>query len=228
MEQEAKEAESLAVAASERVATARDTEIANRGKQIAVIKATEEAEQEAVGIKVAAAASKVAALDDAEAIKTTAQAQSDAVIIRAKADEERYKVEAEGKEKLNEAENRLSQEIIRMRVQLETIQHASEIVEASMKPIEAIEGMKIVNVSGLGGLTGGAAGSGNGGNESSQTGGGDNLADQLINSLLKYRGLAPVVDSILQEVGIDTSSVKGLTNIVQDTMSHDDQTDPEK
>jgi len=42
--------------------------------------------------------------------------------------------------------------------------------------------------------------------------------------LLKYRGLAPVVDSILKEVGIDASSVKGLTNIVQNTMESDDQT----
>lgn len=223
-DQDAREAEALAVAANERVTTARDTEIANRNKQIAVIKAMEEAEQEAVGIKIAAEASKIAALDDSEAIKTTAQAQSDAVIIRAKADDERYRVEAEGKQKLNEAENRLSNEIIRMRVQLDTIKHSAEIIAASMKPIEAIDGMKIINVGGLGGLTGSVSEGGNGGS-ASVSGGGDNMSDQLINSLLKYRGLAPVVDSILKEVGIDTSSVQGMTKIVQSTMENDDHAD---
>ncbi|MBD3244287.1 MAG: flotillin family protein [Chitinivibrionales bacterium] len=207
---EAKVAEAEAVAAEEKVATARETEVANRNKQIAVIKATEQAEQEAVGIKVAAEARKMAAVDDADAVKTTAQAEADAVKIKAMADEERYRVEAEGQEKLNEAENRLSAEIIRMRVQLETIKNASGIVAAAVKPIESIEGMKIVNVGGLGEMVGGngkAGGVGNGGN----------LGDQLIDGLLKYRGLAPVVDAILKEAGIDAGSLNGLTTMLTPT-----------
>ncbi|MFP4415985.1 MAG: flotillin family protein [Chitinivibrionales bacterium] len=210
---EARVAEADAVSAEEKVVTARQTEIANRNRQIAVLKATEEAEQEAVGIKVAAEAKKAAALDDAEAVKTEAQAQAEAVKIKALADEERYRVEAEGKEKLNEAENRLSAEIIRMRIQMETIRNASSIIEASVRPMESIDGMKIINVGGLGEILGGGHGNGNG--TVKGNGGGAHLGDQLIDGLLKYRGLAPVVDSILKEAGIDGGSLDGLTGVLR-------------
>jgi uncharacterized membrane protein YqiK len=207
-ETEAKEAEALAVAAEEKVYTAKETEIANRNKEIAVIKATEEAEQDAVGIRVSANAKKVAAADEAEAIKTQAMAEAESVKIKALADEERYRVEAEGKEKLNEAENMLSEAIIKMRVQLETIQNAAKIIEASVKPIEAVDGMKVINISGLHGMIEGSGGTTTPSNQG-------NIADQLINSLLKYRGLAPVVDSVLKEAGIDGSSIEGLSNVLK-------------
>ncbi|MFV1884355.1 MAG: flotillin family protein [Balneola sp.] len=212
-EKEARLAEAEAVAASEKVQTAKETEIANRNKEIAVIKATEKAEQEAVSVKVAASAEKSAALDKAEAIKTTANAEAEAVKIKATADEERYKVEAEGNEKLNSAENVLSDEIIKMRIQLETIKQAAAIIEASVKPIEAISDMKVINVGGLNDFVGGGHNSGNG----VAMGGGanGNMADQLINSLLKYRGLAPIVDNILNEVGIEPGSLKGLTKSLE-------------
>lgn len=215
-EKEARLAEAEAVAANEKVATAKETEIANRNKEIAVIKATEKAEQEAVTVKVAAQAEKSAALDKAEAIKTTATAESEAIKIKAKADEERYAVEAEGNEKLNAAENVLSEDIIRMRIQLETIKHAAAIIEASVKPMEAITDMKVINVGGLSDFVG--AGHTNG----AATAGGNNgnMADQLVNSLLKYRGLAPVVDNILNEVGLEPGSIKGLTKVL-DTNTDD-------
>ncbi len=227
-EKEARLAEAEAVAASEKVQTARDKEIANRNKEIAVIKATEEAEEKAVTVKVAANAEKTAALDKAEAIKTTANAEAEAIKIKAGADEERYRVEAEGSEKLNTAENVLSEEIIKMRIQLETIKNAASIIEASVKPIEAISDMKVINVGGLNDFVGGgSAGNGN----AVPTGGGvnGNMADQLINSLLKYRGLAPIVDNILQEVGIEPGSLKGLTKSLEVPSEQDQpKTEPKK
>lgn len=209
-EKEAKIAEAEAVAANEKVETARETEIANRNKQIAVIKATEKAEQDAVTLKVTAQAEKAAALDEAEAIKTKANAESEAIKIKAKADEERYAVEAEGNEKLNSAENVLSEEIIKMRIQLETIKQAAAIIEASVKPIEAISDMKVINVGGLNDFVG------NNANLNSSVNSSNNMSDQLVNSLLKYRGLAPVVDNILHEVGIDPGSIKGLTKVLEE------------
>ncbi|MFP4164629.1 MAG: flotillin family protein [Chitinispirillaceae bacterium] len=223
---EARESEALAVSAEEKVITARETEIADRNRQVAVLKATEGAEQEAVGIKVAAEAKKTAAMDEAEAVKTEALAEAEAVKIKALADEERYRVEAEGKEKLNEAENRLSADIIRMRVQMETIRNASSIVEASVRPMESIDGMKIINVGGLSEILGGGKGNGTVNNN----GGGAHLGDQLIDGLLKYRGLAPVVDGILKEAGIDGGSLEGLTGVLrkQRSKSDDEQTPEEK
>lgn len=237
-EKEAKLAEAEAASASEKVATARQTEVANRNKQIAVIKAMEEAEEKAVSIKVAAEAEKTAALDKAESIKTTAVAEAEAIKIKAKADEERYKVEAEGNEKLNAAENVLSNEIIQMRVQIETIKQATSMIEASVKPIEAISDMKVINVGGLSDFVGSGANNGSAG--SGGNGSSGNMADQLVNSLLKYRGLAPVVDNILKEVGMETGSIQGLTKALnpsgeiaqnQDTSNteNDQKTDnPEK
>ncbi len=222
---EAREAEADAVSAEEKVTTARETEIANRNRQIAVLKATEEAEQEAVGIKVAAEARKSAAEDEAEATKTAAQAEAESIKIRALADEERYRVEAEGKEKLNEAENHLAPEIIRMRIQMETIKNASAIIEASVRPMENIDGMKIINIGGLGEMIGGK---GAGGESIGSLGASTNFGDQLINSLLKYRGLGPVVDSILKDVGIDGGSLEGLTSVLKkekDTGSQESKTE---
>ena len=206
-EKDARLAEAQTAAAQGKVITARETEIANRNKEIAVIKATEEAEQEAVGIKVAANAEKLSAQDKAEAIKTIAVAEAEAVKIKASADDVKYKVEAEGAEKLNAAENVLSAEIIKMRIQIETLKQAAAIIEASMKPIEAIKDMRVINIGGMSELLGGNSGSGNGGN----SGNGENFSDQLVSGLLKYRGLGPLVDNVLKEVGIDPSSVQGLT-----------------
>jgi uncharacterized membrane protein YqiK len=193
------------VKAEEQVRTAQEEEIANRAKSIAVIKATEEAEEKAVGVKIAAEAEKSAAADTAAAKKLDAQGEADAIMVKADADERRYTVDAEGKEKLNEAENKLSAEIIRMRVQLETISNLQGVIEASVKPMESIEGMKIINVSGLG--VGGSGGSSSGGSGSSDNG---NIADQLINGLLKYRAQAPILDAVLKEVNLDASSLQGL------------------
>lgn len=43
--------------------------------------------------------------------------------------------------------------------------------------------------------------------------GGGNLADQVVNSALRYRAQAPLLDSLMREVGIDGSNINGLTNV---------------
>jgi len=192
-----------AVKAQEKVTTAQATEVAERQKNIAVIKAKESAESDAAKVIVSAEAEKTAAVNKAQAIKTQAQAEADAVKIKADADERRYAVEAEGKEALNEAENKLSPEIIGMRVQLEMVSQVAAIVEASVKPIEKIDGIKVINVAGLG--TNGTA-SGNG-----ASGGQQGFTDNLMNSILSYRAQAPIVDGILQSMGLG----KNLESVVK-------------
>lgn len=39
------------------------------------------------------------------------------------------------------------------------------------------------------------------------------LADQLVNSALKYRAQAPLIDSLLKEVGIKGGDINGMANI---------------
>ena len=81
-----------------------------------------------------------------------------------------------------------------MRIQLETIKQAAAIIEASVKPIEAISDMKVINVGGLNDFVG------NNANLNSSVNSSNNMSDQLVNSLLKYRGLAPVVDNIFMRL----------------------------
>ena len=220
---EADRALAVAVEAEEAVRTVRDTATADRQKQIELIEAAKQAEREAIGITVAAEAEKQAAIDQAEAIKTLAdgkaselrieaEGEAHAEKVRADAAQMRYTVDAEGKRALNEAENLLSQEVIAMRIKLALIQNLDRIVAESVKPMEAIEGIKIVQVDGLGGGTGNGTGHGGGNGASADAGG--SLADQAVNAALRYRSQAPLLDSLLKEVGIDGGSLDGITAAV--------------
>lgn len=212
---DADQARQIAVKESELVHTVRETEVAERVKQVVLVKAREEAEQQAIQVTVAAEAEKQAADDQAESIRILATAEAEklrieadgaasAVKLHAAADADRYSVEATGKQALNEAANLLSAEQIAMQVKLELLKQMPEIIRESVKPMEQIDGIKIIQVAGL---NGGGSAPGSAGNEA----GDGNLADQLVNSALRYRGQAPLVDSLLAEIGLDGSDIKGLT-----------------
>ena len=201
----AEEAKALTAAAEEKVITAKETEAAEREKAVEIIEAQRLAESAAVGIKVAAEAEKAAAIDKAAAIKTLAQAEADQITIKAEADEKKYAVDAEGTQALHEAENKLSKEIISMRIKLAVVEHAHEIINASTEPVKAIDSIKIIQVDGLQA----------GGNGGSSGGGSTNLAESATNAALNYRMQRPFVDSILKEIGMSGTDSK----VVTDTLS---------
>lgn len=218
---EADAARQIAVKESEQVQTVKETAIAEREKDIELVKAREEAEKSAISIKVAAEAEKMAAEDQAEAVTILANAESDkhrieaqgdadATKLRAEADEKRFAVEAEGKRAINEARNILNNEQIDLEVRVKLLNELAGIVKESVKPMEQIDDIKIIQVEGLngGGTGGGIAGAGGDGASSNGSG---NLADQVVNSALRYRGQAPLIDSLLKEVGLDASDINGLT-----------------
>jgi uncharacterized membrane protein YqiK len=217
----ADEARAIAAKASEEVTTARETARAERVKQIELIEANKAAEMEAVGITVAAEARKEAAADDAESIKISAEAEASRQRIEAEGESEAeklkaaamravYEVEAEGKRAVNEAANVLSPEQIAMQVKIKLMESLPEIIAESVKPMEQIDGIKIIQVDGMTG--GGGNGAGNG--EVAAAGSG-NLADQVVNSALRYRAQAPLVDSMLKEVGLDSADINGLTDALK-------------
>ncbi len=47
--------------------------------------------------------------------------------------------------------------------------------------------------------------------EIAEAGGPGNLADQVVNSALKYRVQAPLVESLMSELGLDGKDLNGLT-----------------
>ena len=228
-EAEADIARQKAVKEHEAVQTVKETEIAERAKAVEVVKAKEQAEKQAIQITVAAEADKQASEDKAEAItimanadadkeRINAQGKSDSVKLIADADERRLAVEAAGKEAINQASNTLNAEQIAMQVKLELLKQMPEIIRESVKPMEQIDGIKIIQVDGLN------PGSAPGGDDSVNSGGG-NLADQVVNSALRYRGQAPLVDSLLSDIGLDAKSLGGLTGGVDNqtiTKSTDD------
>lgn len=197
-DQEANEARSLAVRAEEKVITAKRVEIAEREKEIELIEARKEAERQATGVKVSAEAEKMAAEDKAEALRMQAQAEADAIRARVEADREKYEVDAEGQRSMNEALNSLSEAQIALKKVLSLHENLPMIIKESVKPLENIDGMKIISIDGM---TGFGERSSNGiltaNAEVSQS-----LPEALVDSALKHRAMAPLVDSLLQEAGV--------------------------
>ncbi len=188
-------ARASAVQAQEQVDTVREVERAERQKKIELVEASKKAERDMIGVTIAAQAEMKAAEDRAQAVLTAAnasadqrriqaQADSDAERLRAQAAEQRYAVDAEGQRRLNEAANMLSADQIAMQIKLAVLRHLPEIVRESVKPMEQIEGIRIVQVEGLGGGNGPAGGGDTG---SSSAAGAGNLAEQVVTSALRYR-----------------------------------------
>lgn len=202
----AEAARAVAVEASERVQTIRDVEIANRQQRVEIIEATKAAESEATKVKILAQAEKAAATDRADADRIAVTAL-----------EERYRVEAEGKEKLNAAENLRSDASRKSALHRALVENLPAIIRESVKPMEKIEGIKILHVEGLPGLSG-SPGWGGGSGAVPGDGGGPregNLAEQVVSSALRYRSQAPFVDQLLSEIGLTSGEVH-RTQTLQD------------
>ena len=190
---EADLARAQAVAAEEKVFTARELEVARRRKDIELIGAAQEVEKEAIRIQRMAEAEKQAAGDRADARRRTAEGDSEAEKIRALAAKIRYEIDAAGTKQMNEAQNVLTPEARQSAFRMRLVDKVDSIIRESVKPMEKIENIRILQVDGLGG------GGGKGGN-----GGGDGtgIADNVVNSALRYRAQAPIVDALLKEIGI--------------------------
>lgn len=211
-EAEAAKARASMVREDEAVVTVRETAVANRNKEIALVKARESAEKEAIDILVAADADKKSAIDRAESIRTVAKANADEIKIRAEADEKRYAVEAQGTEAINNAKNLLSQHILDFQYREIIVGELANIIKESVKPMERIDSIKILQAQGLFGATGGNSGNGTG---SVSTAGGDNLADSVTNAALRYRAQSPLIDSLMKELGLEGGDINGLTQVLK-------------
>jgi len=192
---EADKARAIAVAEEEKVFTARETEMAQRRKSVELIVAQQEAEREALRLTVAAEAEKSAAADRGAAVRAEAEAEADAEKIRAMASRIRLEVDAEGTRLMNEAQNLLSADARLSAMRLKLIDKLDSIIRESVKPMERIEGIKILHVDGFGG-------GGGGGGHASPGDAGSGLADSVVNSALRFRAQAPLIDQLLREIGV--------------------------
>ncbi|MCF0264249.1 flotillin family protein [Acinetobacter guillouiae] len=212
----ADQARAQAVKAEEEVTTVRETQRAERLKAVELVAAKQVAETDAIAITVAAEAAKQAAADDAEAVRIAAQADAEKIRLKAKgeadakmllaaAQEKQYQVDAEGTRAVNEANNVLSTEQVEMQIRLALLKYLPEIIRESVKPMENIDDIKILQVNGLGGIAASNA-TGESGEQNQIA-----LSDQVVNSALRYRSQAPLIDSLMNELGIKGGDINGLT-----------------
>lgn len=196
----ANEARALAVRAEESVQTAKATEIANRNKNVAVIAATQRAQEEAVQITVAATAEKDAAEARAMALRTEATAEADAEKARAEGRSAAFKVDAAGQTALNEATNILNDAQTALLLRKAMLSALPEIIAAASKPMEQIDKISILDARGL---HGGPGASEDGAN-------GSNLADAAVAAAMRYRVGGPLIDALLGELGMSGATLNGM------------------
>ena len=183
-------ARAKAVEAEEKVNSIRDIEQAEKAKALGVIDASKNAERE----RLAAMAAKI-----------------------------RYEIEAAGKKALNEAENLRSDASRRSALRLKLAEKIEGIIREWVKPMQNIDSIKVVDVNGLPGFSqgGGSSSADGAGSEGSGASyGGDSkkgsLADNVVNSALRYRAQQPFLDSLLKEIGMSPGEASNIRNILGD------------
>ena len=75
----------------------------------------------------------------------------------------------------------------------------------SVKPMEKIEGIRILHVDGLAGGSGGNGGAS-----------GRSATDEVIDSALRYRVQAPLIDSLLADIGVEGGSLARMPGLIRE------------
>jgi uncharacterized membrane protein YqiK len=132
-----------------------------------------------------------------------AEKEAEETRIAAEAERVRAAVEAEAQRLLNEAENVLTEPARYSLFRRKLLDRIEGIVRESVKPMEKIEGIRILQVDGL---NGGHAG-GNGGRSAT---------DEVIDSALRYRVQAPLIDSILADIGVEGGSLAKMPGLMRE------------
>ncbi len=206
---EADRAKAEAIKAEEQVITARDVEVANRSKEVQLIQAQEAAQKEAIKLTVASQAEKEAATNRAQAIQIQAQADADAQKLLAEAKQKQYEVDAKGQRELHEAGNVMSVEQIKMQIQLRLLEVLPDIIEKSVKPLEGIDGIKLVQMNGN--MLPNS-------NEETGSTGNNSLPEQLVQSALKHRMYTPLLDGLMSDLGLGSNVATNITELPQKIM----------
>lgn len=209
------------IKAEEELALLKAREREERAKAIALIQAQAEAEKISVAMIVAAEARHQEAIEIAKAKSVDTQSEAARLTVlsaaeaaaeteRATAYETRKMIEAKTLAALIGAENTMSDDLVDLKVRLSVIENLKDIIRESARPMEQIDTIKIVEVNGM--LNGSGNNGGGGGLDGEPVRG--NLADQVMNSALRYRAQAPVVDTLLKEIGLKSADTDGISGLL--------------
>lgn len=152
------------------------------------------AEEKVSTIRETEIAERIASVD-----RLLARKDADAALIAAEADKITATVAAEAQRLRNEADNILSEDARAGALKSKMIDRLEGIVRESVRPMEKIEGIKILHVDGLTG------GGGSGGYRSP--------TDEVIESALRYRAQAPLIDEMMKEIGVENPNVAKMGDI---------------
>jgi uncharacterized membrane protein YqiK len=155
-----------------------------------------QAEEKVKTVRETEAANRKKSIDVLMAEKAAAEAR-----LMAEAAQVRAAVEAEAAKLINEAENILTDEARHSLFKRKMLEHVEGIVAASVKPLEKIQDIRIMQ---LDGVTGGGSRDG-----SSPT-------DEVINSALRYRVQAPLIDSLLSDIGIEGGTLAKQGGLIRE------------
>ncbi len=199
----ADEGRAAAISAEEAIFTAREKAQADRKKQVELILTALEVEKDQLRQKTRIATEKAVAAERADIARIEADAFAAAEETRSKAYQIRHQVESEGVRLMAEANNIASPEARTSALRLRLVEKLESIIRESVKPMEKIEGIKVVHLDGLTVPTGGRTPDGEGG-----------LTDRLVSSALRYRAQAPLLDHLLGEIGIDAGDPSKIAQLL--------------
>ncbi len=184
---EAAEALKKQVEMEEQINSAREEEVAERIKRVELIQSSSRVERDAQRVVASAKAEK-------EATELRALAE----IAESNAAEVRYAKDAAGQRMLNESENTRSDASRRSAIYENLVSNLPSIIRETVKPMENIESIKILQVDGLPGINSPSetVGAANGGS------GGGNMTDRVVNSAMKYRTQVAFVDGLMKDLGL--------------------------
>lgn len=187
--------EAKKVEAEAGVETSRVLSEARRAKELALIRALEEAEVDDTRVK-----------SETETILAMAKAKADATDIASTAKRIEMLAEAEGRKALVEAENGQSEQLMRLKLDMARISALPEVVSRMTKPAEKIDSIRINHISGFNG----AGGSGDG---DTAKGGGNAGApiNQVVDSVLSMALQLPAIRKLGEDIGMNVGD--GLTGL---------------
>ena len=205
----ADEARANAISAEEKIHTIRETEITERKKMIDLILTSLESERTALReIKTSETRERVAQTQ-ANIDRLEAEAFSQSTQTKAEGYARRNAVEVDHTRALAEAENAASPEVLAARQRMALIDKLEGIIRESAKPMEKIGDVRIIDM-------------GHGGTASGNEAAGG-LGDQLVNSALRYRAQAPLVDQLLQELDLAQNLTTDASSLVQPSVKKEQE-----
>jgi flotillin len=178
-EAELEASRSQLIKAQEVVQTEKEVAVAQRSRQLSLLRAEEEAEVEDRKIK-----------SQVDTILSLARAEGDATQVRAEAERHRMIAESEGRSAMVETENAQSEQILRLRLEMHKLDMLPEITAQMMKPVEKIDSIRINHISGLG------SGGGHGGEPQGSF-------QQALDSIMGMAVGLPAIKKLGEEIGIE-------------------------